>query len=204
MFARYVTVHGEPARLDGTVDHLDGEGRAAVEAIRGNRGFAVLTDPARGRLIGASYWDSAASLRDSERAVAATRSAAVAALGAGEPTVETYEVIVGLRRTIPGRGAVARLTRCEIDPGRAEEVDAMVQEEVVPRVKGATGLCSFQMLRNGDTGAGLLVAAWEDAGTSEAFAPIAEQLRARASDRVGVRFQPPETWSIIRTTVHLD
>ncbi|MDT7638130.1 MAG: hypothetical protein QOC83_2418, partial [Pseudonocardiales bacterium] len=34
--------------------------------------------------------------------------------------------------------------------------------------------------------------------------PTAEQLRARASDRVGVRFGPMETYTMIRSTVQLD
>jgi hypothetical protein len=50
----------------------------------------------------------------------------------------------------------------------------------------------------------MIVTAWEDAARAEAFVPIAEQLRARASDRVGIMFEQPQNWTMVRTTVQLD
>jgi quinol monooxygenase YgiN len=90
MFARYVSVRGEPQKVDAAIDHIDGQVRAAVEASEGNRGFALLRDAEGGRILGASYWDSAASMRTSERRLADSRAAAAAALGE-EISVERFE-----------------------------------------------------------------------------------------------------------------
>ena len=203
MFARCSTVRGDPNKIDQVADQVDGEIRAAVEATPGNRGFAVLTDVKGGRLIGASYWDSAESMRASETSLADSRAAAAAAVD-GDVTLERFELIVGFRHTIPARGALVRLSRSEIAPARVEEAISLMQEETLPRVKGAAGLCSFQMLIDRQSGSGALVSCWDDQHAAETFWPTAEQLRARASDRVGVRFSPPENYTMVRTTVRLD
>jgi len=203
MFARYTNVRGDPSRIDAAIDYADGPARAAVESTEGNRGFAVIADTERGRLVGASYWDSAEALQASEAALADTRAAAAAAL-AGEVTIESFEVVVGFRHSFPARGALVRLGPLTVPPARVEETISLMNEENVPRVKGAAGLCSFQMVLDRATGAGMVVSAWESHDAATAFWPIAEQLRARASDRVGVRFTPPEDYTMIRSTVRLD
>ncbi len=203
MFARYITVRGDPSKLDAAIDYVDGKARAAVEATEGNRGFAVVVDAEGGQLIGASYWDTAESMRAAEEKLADTRAAAREAMD-GEMSIERFEVALGFRHSIPARGAAVRLSRLEVDPARVDEAISLMREESVPRVKGAEGLCSFQLLLDRQTGAGMVVTAWESQQAASAFWPTAEQLRARASDRVGVRFTAPDTLTMVRTTVQLD
>jgi heme-degrading monooxygenase HmoA len=203
MFARYTHVRGDPSRIDAAIDYADGPTRTAVESTEGNRGFAVVVDTERGRLVGASYWDSAEALRTSEAGLAYTRSGAATAL-AGEVTVERFEVVVGFRHSIPARGALVRLTPLTVPVARVEEAISLMNEENVPRVKGAPGLCSFQLVLDRSTGAGMTVSTWESHSEATAFWPVAEQLRARASDRVGARFAQPDDYTMIRSTVRLD
>ncbi len=203
MYTRFTTVRGDPDKIDSAVDRVDGELRAQVEATPGNRGFAVLVDVSGGRILGASYWDGSDSMRASEASLAGSRAAAAAAL-AGEISMERFEVAVGFRHTIPARGAVARLTRTRVEPARVDDHITQLEQEALPKIKGAPGLCSFQLLVDRDSGAGMIVTAWENQASAEAFAPTAEQLRARAADRVGIRFDQPETMTLIRSTVRLD
>jgi heme-degrading monooxygenase HmoA len=203
MFARYTTVRGDPSKLDAAIDYVDGEARAAVEGTEGNHGFAVIVDAEGGRLVGASYWDSAESMRAAEEKLADTRAAAGEAMD-GEVSIERFEVALGFRHSIPARGAVVRLSRLEVDAARVDEAISSMREDTVPRVKGAEGLCSFQLLLDRHTGAGMIVTAWESREAADAFWPTAEQLRARASDRVGVRFTGPDTLTMVRSTVRLD
>jgi len=204
MFARYTTVRCDPGTLDRVIEQVDGTARASVEAEPGSRGFAVLADPHGGRIIGASYWDSVEAMEASKQRLAPDREAMVAAVGGELSSIEQFEVVVGFRHIIPARGAVVRLTRCEIDPSRDDQAVTLMREETVPRIKGTAGLCSFQMLLDRRTGAGMVLPCWEDAASAEAFWPTAEKLRARAADRVGVRFSAPEGYTLIRTTVRLD
>ena len=203
MFARYTTVRGDPNKIHSAIDHADGQARAAVEGTEGSLGFGVVADAEGGRLIGASYWDSAESMRASEAVLADTRASAAAALD-GEVSIERFEVTLAFRHSIPARGAAVRLSRFQVDPARVDEAISLIREESMPKVKGADGLCSFQQLLDRETGAGIIVSTWESPAAFEAFWPVAEQLRARASDRVGMRFSPLETYTMIRTNVRLD
>jgi heme-degrading monooxygenase HmoA len=203
MFARYTTVRGDPDKIEAAIEYVDGEGRSAVEATQGNLGFAVVADPAGGRLIGASYWDSRESMADAESALAEARERA-ANTADGEVNMERFEVVVGFRRSIPARGALARLSRFQVEPARVDEAITNMREESLPRVKGADGLCSFQLLLDRDTGSGMIVSSWENQEAADAFWPTAEQLRARATERAGVRFLDVENYTVVRTTVRLD
>jgi heme-degrading monooxygenase HmoA len=203
MFVRYITVRGDPSKLDAAIDYVDGEARAAVEGTEGKRGFAVVVDADGGRLIGASYWDTAESMRAAEEKLADARVAAREAMD-GETSIERFEVALGFRHSIPALGAVVRLSRLEVDPARVDEAISLMREEIVPRVKGAEGLCSLQLLMDRQTGAGMVVTAWKSQEAASAFWPTAERLRAQASDRVGVRFTGPDTLTMVRTTVQLD
>jgi heme-degrading monooxygenase HmoA len=111
--------------------------------------------------------------------------------------------VEGFRQSIPARGALARLSRFQVEPARADEVIALMREESVPRVKGADGLCSFQLLLDRDTGNGMVVSAWESQDAADAFWPTAQQLRARAAEESGMRFLEPENYTMIRSTVRL-
>jgi heme-degrading monooxygenase HmoA len=96
---------------------------------------------------------------------------------------------------------LARLSRFQGEPARVDEAIARMREESVPRVKGADGLCSFQLLLDRDTGSGMVVSAWENEDAAGAFWPTAEELRARATEEAGVRFLEPENYTMIRSSV---
>jgi heme-degrading monooxygenase HmoA len=203
MFARYTTVRGDPDKIEAAIEYVDGEGRAAIEATPGNRGFAVVADPDGGRLIGASYWDSRESMTNAESTLAEARERAAGTAG-GEVSMERFEVVVGFRHSIPARGALARLSRFQVEPAKIDDAITNMREESVPRVKGADGLCSFQLLLDRDTGNGMIVSSWENQAAADSFWPTAEQLRARATERAGVRFLDVENYTVVRTSVRLD
>jgi quinol monooxygenase YgiN len=204
MFARYTTLRGDPNKLQAGIDLADGRVRVSVEETEGNRGFAVLADVEGGRLVGASYWNSAESLQDAEISLAQAPTNAATTFDAAIAGIERFEVAIGFRHSIPSRGAVVRVGRFEVDPARVEEVISLMREESVAGVKGTTGLCSFQLLVNRESGAGMVVSTWADKGALDAYWHLAEQMRAKASQRAGVRFSRTDDFTMIRTTVRLD
>ncbi|HEY1968090.1 MAG TPA: antibiotic biosynthesis monooxygenase [Pseudonocardia sp.] len=204
MFARYTTLRGKPDKIDAGIALADGRVRASVEETEGNRGFVLIADAEGGRLVGASYWKSAASMRDGEISLAQAPTTAAATFDAVVLSIEHFELAVGFRRSIPPRGAVVRVSRLETDPARVEEAIGLMRAETVPRVKGTNGLCSFQFLINRDYGAGMVVSTWETRDALDAYWPLAEQMRARASERAGVRLGSIEDFAMIRTTVRLE
>jgi quinol monooxygenase YgiN len=204
MFARYTTLRGDPNKLQAGIDLADGRVRASIEETEGNRGFAVLADAKGGRLVGASYWSSAESMRAAEISLAQEPTNAASTFDAAIAGIERFEVAIGFRHSIPFRGAVVRVGRFEVDPARMEDLTRLMGQESVARVKGTTGLSSFQLLVNRESGAGMVVSTWGNAGALDAYWPLAEQMRVKASEQTGVRLSPTDDFTMIRTTVRLD
>lgn len=144
MYVRLTIISGNPAKIDSSVEFLEQTARPQVEATAGNKGLATFTGVDARITIAASYWDTADALEASGTALAPLREQVEAAAG-GPLSVEEYEVALGWRQTIPVRGAVVRLSRMEVEPAKADDAIAYYREETAPRLKGAPGLCSFQL-----------------------------------------------------------
>lgn len=200
MFVRLTTITGENSTLDATVDFVEGTGRPRIEACEGNRGFATFT--AAGTVVGASYWVDESAMRASLEVLGPLREQGAAVAG-GRVSTEAYEMVVGFRRSIPARGATVRLARSQSDPARLDAGVATFRDDAAPRIKGAPGLCSVQLLVDRGSGRGMVATAWEDERAAEDFWPTASDLRAQATRRAGTTFAEVEVYSMVRTSVQL-
>ena len=93
MYARHVTVSGDPANADEAIRRLEEVVMPALRASQGFQAQAVLLDRASGTAIGISFWDTEENMHASEEAVGAARQQVAASMGAGAaPDVSHYEV----------------------------------------------------------------------------------------------------------------
>ena len=93
MYARHVTVSGDPANADEAIRRLEEVVMPVLRASAGFQGQAVLLDRASGTAIGISFWDTEENMHASEERVGAARQQVAASLGAGAaPEVRLYEV----------------------------------------------------------------------------------------------------------------
>lgn len=99
------------------------------------------------------------------------------------------------------RTPIGRTT--EADPATAERGIESFRDESLPRIKGAAGLCSFQLLVDRASGRGMVATAWENAQAADDLWPTAQELRAQATGRADITFSDVETFSLVRTTVQL-
>jgi heme-degrading monooxygenase HmoA len=203
MYVRFTIISGVPAKVDSSVEYLEQTARPQVEATAGNKGLATLTGVDARITIAASYWETAEALEASGTTLAPLREQVEAAAG-GPLSVEEYEVALGWRQSIPARGAVVRLSRMEIEPARVDDGIVYYREETAPRLKGAPGLCSFQLLLDRESGQGMVATAWENERVASDFWPTAQKLRDQVTERVGAHFTSIEHYSLIRTSVQLD
>lgn len=203
MYVRYIIVNGDPAKIDSSVEYLEQAARPRVEATAGNKGFVTLTGVEARITVAGSYWGNAEALGASRTALAPLREEVEAAAG-GPLSVEEYEVALGFRQSIPARGAVVRFSRLEVEPAGADDAVVHHREETVPRLKGAPGLCSFQLLLDRESGQGMVVTAWENERAAADFWPTAQELRTQATERAGVHYTGIEHFSMVHTSVQLD
>jgi heme-degrading monooxygenase HmoA len=192
MYVRFTIISGVPAKVDSSVEYLEQTARPQVEATAGNKGLATLTGVDARITIAASYWETAEALEASGTTLAPLREQVEAAAG-GPLSVEEYEVALGWRQSIPAR-----------EPARADDGIVYYREETAPRLKGAPGLCSFQLLLDRESGQGMVATAWENERVASDFWPTAQKLRDQVTERVGAHFTSIEHYSLIRTSVQLD
>ena len=93
MYARHVTVHGSPDRIDEGVRSVRDHVLPVLQGCAGFKGQLLLIDRATGEAIGISLWDSEENMKASEEKVAAARRQTADEVGAGEaPQVALYEL----------------------------------------------------------------------------------------------------------------
>ena len=93
MYARHVTVHGSPDRIDEGVRSVRDHVLPVLQGCAGFKGQLLLIDRTKGEAIGISLWDSEENMRASEEKVAAARQQTADEVGAGDaPQVALYEL----------------------------------------------------------------------------------------------------------------
>jgi hypothetical protein len=93
MYARHVTVHGSPDRIDEWVRSVRDRVLPVLQGCAGFKGQLLLIDRTKGEAIGISLWDSEENMRASEEKVAAARQQTADEVGAGDaPQVALYEL----------------------------------------------------------------------------------------------------------------
>lgn len=93
MYARHVTVHGSPDRMEQAVQSVRDDVLPVLQGCAGFKGQLLLIDRAKGEAIGISLWDTEENMMASEGKVAASRQQAADQGGAGDPpAVALYEL----------------------------------------------------------------------------------------------------------------
>ncbi len=200
MYARVNIIFGRQDKIDAGIAHVENTDRALVEATRGNRGLTTLTDRPAGVIVALSYWDEPA--HSSDAALTQAREGAVTAAG-GDLVVESYEVAIGERHSIPAPGAVARMARVQIESARVEDGLEFIREEIFPRLQAGAELHSAEVLIDRGFGNGVLLTVWADEQGAALADTALEQLRDEALERVGVKFPGTESYVVVRASTQV-
>lgn len=202
MFVRMSTIHGAQGKTDAAVEFVEEVGRPALESAAGSRGVAVFVDDESGRTVVASYWDTADAMRASESALASLRGQA-AAVGGGDITIQSYEVAVARRLSVPVAGAIVRLLRVQGDPHTIDDMIAFYRAEALPVLVGLAGLCSVQLLIDRESGDLISATAWEDAATLAAAQGALAKVISRFGHRFGDWVTGVDSYTMVGTTVRM-
>ncbi len=202
MFVRMSTIHGAEGKTDAAVEFVEEVGRPALEFAAGSRGVAVFVDDESGRTVVASYWDTADAMRASESALASLRGQA-AAVGGGDITIQSYEVAVARRLSVPAVGASVRLLRVQGDPPTIDDMIGFYRAEALPVLVGLAGLCSVQLLIDRESGDVISATAWEDAVVLAAAQGDLAKVISRFGHRFGDWVTGVDSYTMVGTTVRM-
>lgn len=93
MYARHVTVHGSPEKVDEAVRSVRDHVLPVLKDCDGFKGQLLLVDRAKGEAVGISLWDTEANMNASEAKVSAARQQTADQVGASAaPEVRLYEL----------------------------------------------------------------------------------------------------------------
>jgi heme-degrading monooxygenase HmoA len=143
MFARLMFGQVPPDKLDETIDIFRRSIVPAMKQQPGNQGGRLLTDPATGKIVTVSFWDSEAAL---EAGVSSgyvdEQRAKEAHLFSSQPVVEHYEFRI---RTSQPRSSFVRLATLQIQPDRIDEALELLREaaDIVGQQPGCHGLTAM-------------------------------------------------------------
>jgi heme-degrading monooxygenase HmoA len=97
MFGRVTTMHGPPDRADEFVPSLHQQVLPEARRMEGFMGLIGLLDPATGKGMTISLWESEEAMRASEEAAQRLRAESSTAIGAKVLSVERYELVIDER-----------------------------------------------------------------------------------------------------------
>jgi hypothetical protein len=201
MYARVNFIFGTPERVDAGIAHLEDVDRGVVEVASGNWGLTTLVNRQDGVIVAISYWDE--PLQSSDAVLTTAREGAAAAAG-GDVVVERYEVMIAERRSVPMPGAVARLTRLQIEPARLAGGMEFFQTEVMPSLRNVPGLSCAELLIDSSSGSGVFMTIWRDEDGAARMERLLDRLRDEALERSAAKFPRTEAYTVVRAAGQRD
>ena len=94
MYARVSTVEASPAKFDEATHFFRERVLAQLQQMDGFKGFIVLGDRQRGKLLGVALWESEEVMHTTEEVVSRIRGGIPHPLGGAAVNAENYEVFV--------------------------------------------------------------------------------------------------------------
>ncbi len=94
MHAQVTTVEASPAKLDTATQFFRERVLAELRQLDGFKGFIVLGDRQRGKLLGVALWESEEVVQSTEEVVSRIRGGIPHPLGGAAEGEEDYEVFV--------------------------------------------------------------------------------------------------------------
>ena len=170
MYARSTTILGQPAMTDAGIQHVRDVVMPRVRQMPGCVGISLLADPASGRCIVTTAWESEEALRGSADTVIPIRTQAAKAFG-GKVTLDEWEVAYLHRAHHAADGACARVTWSEADPAATDRIVSAFKTSIMPRVERLDGFCSASLMIDRARGRSCVTASYD---STEAMAKAAD------------------------------
>ena len=185
MFARSVTITGNPGAIDEGITYVRDEVQPTLTRMDGCAGMSLVVDRSSGRCITTSSWETQEAMRAAADRLAPQRARAAEMLG-GEPTVDEWEIALMHRDH-----SSAPESRCRITWGRPTDIDRhvdMFRSTVLPRIEESEGFCSASMFVDRTGGRMCGTVSFDSQAALEATRERAAMLRDQARADTGIEF----------------
>lgn len=167
MYARSITIMGDPEALDAGLTYVRDEVMPAIMDMDGCVGLSMLVDRETGQCIVTSSWSSEETMQASDVHLAPMRRRGGEIMG-GSPKVEEWEVAVMHRDHMAPEGACCRATWLRLNHGDFDRGIALYRSAMLPEMESIDGFCSASLLVNRTTGRACSTTTYDSRAAMEA------------------------------------
>ena len=151
MYARSITITGDPAALEEGIAYVRDEVMPTVTAMDDCIGPSTLVDRESGECIVTSSWKSSEAMMASDLHLAPLRRRGGEIMGAA-PQVEVWEVAVMHRDHPAPEGSCCRVVWMRLSSGDMDGGIELYRSALLPEMETLEGFCSASLLVNRETG----------------------------------------------------
>lgn len=151
MYARSITITGDPAALDQGIAYVRDEVMPTVTAMDDCIGLSTLVDRESGECIVTSSWRSTEAMTASDLHLAPLRRRGGEIMG-GAPQVSVWEVAVMHRVHPAPEGACCRVVWMRQNGGDIDSSIEIYRSSLLPEMATLDGFCSASLLVDRDSG----------------------------------------------------
>lgn len=145
MYARSITVMGDPSTMDEGVAYVRDEVMPTVTTLEDCVGLSMLVDRESGQSIVTSSWLTEESMMASDLHLAPLRRRGGEIMG-GTPTVETWEVAVMHRRETAPESACCRVIWMRLGQADVDRGLDIYRSAMLPEIESIDGFCSASLM----------------------------------------------------------
>jgi heme-degrading monooxygenase HmoA len=185
MYARSITINGDPGAIEAGVTYIRDEVMPAVTAMEGCLGLSLLVDRETGQCIVTSSWQTEDEMRASELQLGSMRARGGEILG-GTPRADMWEVAVMHRTRTTGEGACCRVTWLRLNHGDFDRGIKLFRTALLPEIESLEGFCSTSLLVSRETGRACSTTTFESREAMEASRDRAWAIRDSGARDAGV------------------
>jgi len=179
MYARSVTLQGDPGAVDDLIRYVRDEVMPRAQAADGFVGLSMLCDREPGRCIVTTAWATEGAMRASGEALRDTRTRGAEILGAPRPEVEQWEIAAMHRVRDTGEGACARVIWSQVQAGQVERVLDAWRTTIPPQLEQMDGFCGVSAFVDRDSARAVAAVSFESRAAMERSADRGLELRSR-------------------------
>ena len=185
MHTRATYVRVSPDQVEQLTTNFNEKVVPAAKSAKGYLGATLLYNREQGIAMGATIWESARALAESEDVGTNTRSQAASETRAAIVNVERGEVVAMERAAPPKTPGFVRMVRTHTDPAKLEQLIGFVRDKAVPKIRDQKGFRSVWSLADRTTGVINTLTVWESADDRETSKAALAGIRDEASRLAG-------------------
>lgn len=147
MYARSITIEGEPHRIDAGISYVSDEVMPMLAEMDGYVGVSMLADRDTGLVIVTSSWRTDEEMQATLGKLAPVRNRGLEVLG-GTMKLDEWEVAVMHRDHKARDGACCRVTWLRVNRGQFDRGIDLYRTSMVPEMESLEGFCSASLMVN--------------------------------------------------------